>query len=365
MTTPTKANERQVTVQRKSFYRRTGWVEAPQIIVAGVYLQRLGFTIGKKVTITEEEGRLTITVDKDQPVSKRNLKAEQTLTRKMDELKRHFEQETAPEYPCKKEILTDYLRGAMPADMQEVVSLFLDGSIPPHLKGPVNKLLAGELDWYRAESVKDSAIQHIHDRKNRLVAAIQPTDSKQDNIPDPARIDQKPPKLTRKRTPRPKLPSARIPESTIKQEPRSPYIELTPDVRASVEGILHDPNRRASTIALVKDLLARDTARLKLLLEKADQLPEVPTPVPDALPATGIAQPQIDQSNACAPSPEIQNTPGSPELPDTPDLQTAMPMPPDAFPLHTIDPEPEATADPEPADLPVIQLTLDRSLSTA
>ncbi len=59
----TQPKERHLTVAGKWFSRTHRNIEAPEIRLAGVYLQKLGFTIGSKVTVTENPGEIIVSLD--------------------------------------------------------------------------------------------------------------------------------------------------------------------------------------------------------------------------------------------------------------------------------------------------------------
>jgi len=66
---PTEANTRQLTICGKSFIREHvngGYAYFPFINLCGKWLQDTGFKIGHVVDIAHEDGKLTITIAKEQ-----------------------------------------------------------------------------------------------------------------------------------------------------------------------------------------------------------------------------------------------------------------------------------------------------------
>ena len=50
--------------ERRGWYESSDYVEVPTIILKGHWLDELGFSVGQKIDVACENGRLTISVDK-------------------------------------------------------------------------------------------------------------------------------------------------------------------------------------------------------------------------------------------------------------------------------------------------------------
>jgi len=140
---PAELKERHITVKAKYFQRTHGYVEAPEIVVAGLYLEKIGFTIGSKVTIIERPKEIVITLDEAQPAKEELSPYQKTLARKMAELKSYYRRGPKEPQPL-KEVLVNYLKQGYPGEMEEIISKFLSGEMSDTLQNYVIDLLTND-----------------------------------------------------------------------------------------------------------------------------------------------------------------------------------------------------------------------------
>lgn len=88
---PQQPGKRHLKIMPKPFPRSSNnSVIFPEIRLAGKYLEPLGFTIGKKVIVTQEPEKLTITLDSPEPDPDKQKADGKCLQRKMRALQNSF-----------------------------------------------------------------------------------------------------------------------------------------------------------------------------------------------------------------------------------------------------------------------------------
>lgn len=181
-TTPTapaaESKERHLTVSRKWFTRTRRNIEAPEIRLAGVYLQKLGFTIGSKVTVIEKPGEIIVRLD--------GLSAERDPNETADDrryarkVKKITDYQKNAQRPLSEEVVSQYLSGEMSFQRQGVVSRLIDGEVPESHQAWAYGLLHSELKPATDDMECQSLIWHLDQlppkprRKRAAKPATQP-----------------------------------------------------------------------------------------------------------------------------------------------------------------------------------------------
>lgn len=154
-----ETKERHVTVQPKSYQRTHGSIEAPQIIVAGVHLEKLGFTIGSKVIITEKPEEIVIRLDKTAPQRDPDeTPADKARAKRRKQVDRFMDSPLGREKPLTENMITQYLDRQLPTRLEDIVSLLLDGQLPESLISQVYEVLTGKLH----SALEHALIDHIY-----------------------------------------------------------------------------------------------------------------------------------------------------------------------------------------------------------
>jgi hypothetical protein len=142
-TTPAeKSNERHLTVARKYFARGRDYVQAPEIRVAGLYLEKLGFTIGSKVILIEKPAEVIIRLDKAAPQQDPKETADdRRIAYRAKQVADFIEKTKDREQPIKEITFAHYISGTLPVLMHTILSILLDEKVPESFKPDVYELL--------------------------------------------------------------------------------------------------------------------------------------------------------------------------------------------------------------------------------
>ncbi len=153
-------HERHVTVSRNCIPSGSGYVEVPAIRIAGRYLEKRGFTIGSKVTISEYENLIIIKLAEQAP-DYLGTSAERNIRRKMDQLDEFSDRARKQKVPYGEKSIDQYLRQDMPSNVREIVEKFSKGQLPESFNPSIGILLDDNISRERKEILADVLLNHL------------------------------------------------------------------------------------------------------------------------------------------------------------------------------------------------------------
>lgn len=162
-TTPTapaiETKERHLTVSSKWFTRTRRNIQAPEIRLAGVYLQKLGFTIGSKVTVIEKPGEIIVRLDG----ASAEWDPEETADDRHQarKLKKVTAYQANTQRPLSDDIITQYLSGQMSLRIQDLVTRLIDGEVPEPYQNRLFEILENKYNPLVKDGLCDTLLWEI------------------------------------------------------------------------------------------------------------------------------------------------------------------------------------------------------------
>jgi hypothetical protein len=136
--------ERHITVTGRSLPRGDGYVNVPQIILRGLYLEKIGLTIGSKVTVIESPGELIMRLDGPSGYRDPNETADDR--RYARRMKRITDYQQNTRFPLTEDIIDLYVSGEMPYYMENIMSKLIDFELPEGYQIEIQDLLTRKRD---------------------------------------------------------------------------------------------------------------------------------------------------------------------------------------------------------------------------
>ena len=131
--------ERHITVTPRSLPKGRGYVNVPQIMLRGLYLEKMGFTIGSKVTVIENPGEIIVRLDG--PSAHRDPNETADDRRQARKVKRVADYQQSTQLPLRDDVISQYLSGDMDYPMQKLLSRLIDGEVPEPYQASVSQFL--------------------------------------------------------------------------------------------------------------------------------------------------------------------------------------------------------------------------------
>lgn len=151
--------ERQLTVIPRTLPKGRGYVNTPQIILCGLYLEKVGFTIGSKVTVLEKPGEIIVRLDGASAEHDPNeTPDDRRLARKVKQVT-DYQQST--ELPLSDNVIALYLSGKMPIHTERLLSRLIAGEVPESYQARASQILNGKKKPAMEEMECDSLLWEI------------------------------------------------------------------------------------------------------------------------------------------------------------------------------------------------------------
>jgi hypothetical protein len=170
----TQPKERHLTVSGKWFSRTDRHIEAPEIRLSGVYLQKLGFTIGSKVTVIENPGEIIVRLD---GVSAQRNPEETADDRRLARKTRQVADfQKSAQKPLSEKVIAQYLSGKMSVFKQDLVYKLVHGEMSEPYRSRLYDLLDNKTNPAFEKTMCESLLWEINQLpKSRRKLAVKQT----------------------------------------------------------------------------------------------------------------------------------------------------------------------------------------------